>query len=128
MGVRLEDINITLQKHICPEASHRDRTLRRIFRPKRDENGVCREFHNEELLSLYRSPNIVSMTNSRRWSGHVARMEEGRIAFKNVSSNPTGKRPLGRLRSRWENNITMDLKEISIITRNWVDSAEVGII
>ena len=58
-----------------------NRILRRIFGVKRDAN---RRLHNEELLSLYRSPNIVIVIKSRRlrWAGHVARMEEGRSAFK----------------------------------------------
>ena len=57
-----------------------NRTMRQIFGSKRDENGECRRLHNEELLSLYRSPNIVRVIKSRRlrWAGHVARMEEGR--------------------------------------------------
>ena len=61
-----------------------NRILRRIFGPKRDENGEQRRLHNEELHSLYRSPNIVRVIKSRRlrWAGHVARMEEGRSAFK----------------------------------------------
>ena len=64
-----------------------NRILRRIFGPKRDENGDWRRLHNEELHSLYRSPNIVRVIKSRRlkWAGHVARMEEGRNAFKNVN-------------------------------------------
>ena len=55
-----------------------NRTLRRIFVPKRDENGEWRRFHNEELHSLYRSPNIVKVIKSRRlrWAGHVVRMEK----------------------------------------------------
>ena len=48
-------------------------------------------------------------------------MEEGRNTFKILTGKPTGKRPLGRPRRRWEDNITMDLKEIIITTRNWVD-------
>ena len=55
-----------------------NRILRRIFGPKRDENGEWRKLHNEELHSLYRSLNIVRVIKSRklRWAGHVARMEE----------------------------------------------------
>jgi hypothetical protein len=50
-----------------------------------------------------------------RWAGHVARMEEGRSVFKILTGKPTGKRSLGRLRRRWDDNIRMDLEEISII-------------
>ena len=58
-----------------------------------------------------------------RWAGHVARMEEGRSALKILIGKPTGKRPLERRRRWWDENIRMDLKEIGINTRNWVDSA-----
>ena len=51
-------------------------------------------------------------------------MEEGRSAFKLLKGKPTGKRPLGRPRRKWEDNIRMDLKEIGINTRNWADSAQ----
>ena len=51
-------------------------------------------------------------------------MEAGRSAFKILTGKPTGKRPLGRPRSRWEDNIRMDLKEIGINAGNWVDSAQ----
>ena len=66
------------------------------------------------------------MIKSRRlkWAGHIARMEEVRSAFKILIGNPTGKRPLGRSRRRWEDNIRMDLEEISINAGNWVDSAQ----
>ena len=66
------------------------------------------------------------MTESRRlrWAGHVGRMEEGRSAFKILTGQPAGKRPLGMPRRGWEDNIRMDLKEISINTRNWVDSTQ----
>ena len=82
--------------------------------------------HNEELHSLYRSPNIVRVIKSIRlgWAGHVARMEEGRRAFKILAGKPTGKRPLGRPRRRSEDNIGMDLEEIGINAGNWVDSAQ----
>ena len=56
-----------------------------------------------------------------RWAGHVARIEGGRSAFK--TGKPTGKRPLGRPRRRWEDNIIMELEEIGINAVNWVDSA-----
>ena len=64
------------------------------------------------------------MIKSRRlrWAGHVARMEEGRSAFKILT--PIGKRPLGRSRRRWEDNIRMDLEERGINAGNWVDSAQ----
>ena len=102
------------------------RILRRIFGPNRYENGVRRKLHNEKCHSLYHSANIIRVIKSRRlrWVAHVARMEEGRSAFKILTSEPTGKRPLGRPRRRWEGNIRMVLKEISISTRNWVDSAQ----
>ena len=63
---------------------------------------------------------------SRRFrsAGHVARMEEGRSAFKILTGKPTGKRPLGRPRCRWEDNIRMDLEEIGINAGNWDDSAQ----
>ena len=71
---------------------------------------------------MYRSPNIVRMIKSRRlrWTGHVARMEEGRSAFKIV----TGNIPLGRPRRRWEDNIRMYLGEIGINTGYFVDSVQ----
>ena len=74
---------------------------------------------------MYRSPNIVTVIKSRRlrWAGHVARMEESRSAFKILTDKPTGKRPLGRPRRRWEDNIRMDLEKIDINAGNWVDSA-----
>ena len=72
---------------------------------------------------MYRSPNIVSVIKSRRlrWTGHVARMEEG--ALKILTGKPAGMRPFGRPRRRWADNIRIDLKEIGISMRNWVDSA-----
>ena len=103
-----------------------NRIMRRIFGLNRDENGECRRLHNDEVHSLYRSPNIVRAFKSRglRWAGHVARMEEGRSAFKILTGKPTGKRLLGSPRRRWEDNIRMDLEEIGISAGNWVDSAQ----
>ena len=59
-----------------------------------------------------------------RWAGHVARMEEGRNAFKILTGKPTRKRPFGRPRRRWEDNIRLDLEEIGINARNSVHSAQ----
>ena len=75
---------------------------------------------------MYRSPNIVRAIKFRRlrWSGHVAKMEAGRSAFKILTGKPTGKRPSGRPRRRWEDNIRMDPEEICINAGNWVDSAQ----
>ena len=73
---------------------------------------------------MYRSSNIVRVINSRklRWADYVARMAEGWSAFKILIGKPAGKIPSGRPRRRWEENSRMDIKEIDINTRNWVDS------
>ena len=101
--------------------------LRRIFWPKR--YGVTREWrklHNEELNDLYCSPNIERVIKSRRmrWVGHVARMEEGRGVHKVLVGKPEGKRPLGRPRRRWEDNIKMDLQEVGRVCGNWMELAQ----
>ena len=69
---------------------------------------------------MYRSSHIIRVIKSRRlrWVGKVTRIEEGRSAFKMLTGTSAGKRILGRLRSRWEDNIRMNLKEIGINTRN----------
>ena len=86
--------------------------LRRIFGPRRDEvTGEWRELHNEEFNDLYCSPNFDRVIKSRiiRWAEHVARMGEGRGVYRVLVARPEGKRPLGRPRCRWEDNIKMDL-------------------
>jgi len=93
-----------------------NRVLRRIFGPKRDEvTGEWRKLHNEELNDLYCSPNIVRVIKSRRmkWVGHVARMGERRGIYRVVLvRKPDGKKQIGRLRLRWEDNIKTDLHEV----------------
>jgi hypothetical protein len=99
--------------------------LRRIFGPKREEDGSWRKLHNDELHSLYSSPNIVRVIKSRRmrWAGHVARMGEERSVYRVLVGRPEGKRPLGRPRRRWVDNINMDLREIWIDGANWIQVA-----
>ena len=101
--------------------------LRRIFGSKRDE--VIREWrklHNEELNDLYCSPNIVRLTKSRRmrWAGHVAHKEERRRVYRVLVGKPEGKRPLGRPRRRWEDNIKMDLQEVGCGGMDWIELAQ----
>jgi hypothetical protein len=89
-----------------------NRVLRRIFGPKRDEvTGEWRRLHKEELNDLYSPPNIIRVITSRkmRWAGHVARIGKGRVAYRILVGRPEGRRPLGKLRRRWEDNIKMDL-------------------
>jgi hypothetical protein len=89
-----------------------NRVLRRIFGPKRDEmTGEWRKLHNEELHDLYSSPSIIRIIKPRRmrWAGHVARMGEKRNAYRLLVGKPEGKRPLGRPRRRWVDNIKLDL-------------------
>jgi hypothetical protein len=92
-----------------------NRVLMRIFGPKREVDGSWKILHNDELHNLYSSPNIVMVIKSRktRWAGHVARM-----------GRPEGKRPLGRPRGRWEDNIKIDLREIGIDGANWIRLAQ----
>ena len=92
-----------------------NRVLRRVFGPKRDEvTGEWRKLLNEELRDFYSLPNIVRVVKSRRmkWIGHVARMGEERSVHRVLVGKPEGKRPLGRPRHRWEDNIKMNLREV----------------
>jgi hypothetical protein len=100
-----------------------NRVLRRIFGPKRDGvTGRWRKLHNEELHNLYSSPSIIKIIKSRRmrWVGHVAPMGEKRKVYRLLVGKPEGKRPLGRLRRRWMDNIKMDLLEIGLNVMDWI--------
>jgi hypothetical protein len=92
-----------------------NRVLRRVFGHKRAEvTGEWRKLHNEELNDLYSLPNIVRVVKSRRmiWAGRVARMGEDRAVHRVLVGKPEGKRPLGRPRRRWVDDIKMDLQEV----------------
>jgi hypothetical protein len=94
-----------------------NRVLRRIFGPKRDGvTGEWRRLHNEELNDLYSSPHIIREVKSRRmrWAGHVARIGEGRGAYRILVGRPEGRRPLVRSRRTWEDNIKMYLQEVGL--------------
>jgi hypothetical protein len=82
--------------------------------------------HNDELHNQYFSPNIVKVIKSRgmRWAGRVACMGEGRGFYRVLVGRPEGKRPLGRPRRKWADNIKMDLKETGIDRANWIRLAQ----
>jgi hypothetical protein len=99
-----------------------NRVLRRIFGHKREEDGSWRKLHNDKLHSLYSSPNIVRVIDSRkmRWAGHVVRMGEGRGVYRILVGRPEGRRPLCRPRRRWEDNVKLNLREIGIDGPKWI--------
>jgi len=101
-----------------------NRVLRRIFGPNRDEvTGEWRKLHNEDPSDLYSSPNIVRVIKSRRMrrAGHVARMGDKQGLFRGLMGKPEEKRPLGRPRRTWEDNIKMDLQEVGCGGMDWLD-------
>jgi hypothetical protein len=106
-----------------------NRVLRRIFGPNREGvTGRWRKLHNEELHNLYSSPSIIRIIKSRRmrWAGDVARMGEKRNVYRLLVGRPEGKRPLGRPRRRWMDNIKMDLLEIELSVVDWIGLAQDG--
>jgi hypothetical protein len=102
------------------------RVLRRIFGPKREEDGSWRKLYNDELHSLYSSLNIVRLIKSRRMRsvGHVVHMGEGRGVYRVLVGRPKDKRPLGRSRHRWEDNVKLDLRAIGTDGANWIQLAQ----
>jgi hypothetical protein len=99
--------------------------LRRIFGPKRDDvAGGWRKM--EELHGLYSSPSIIKVIKARRmrWAGHVVCMGEVRGAYNILVGRPEGRRPLGRPRCRWEDNIKIDLEEIGFGDVDWIHLAQ----
>jgi hypothetical protein len=101
-----------------------NRVLRRIFWAKRDEvQQEWRKLHYEELNYLYSTSNIFRVLKSRRmrWAEQVARIGERRRVYRVLVGKPEGKRPLGRPRIRWEQNIRMDLQEVGCGGIDWID-------
>ncbi|KAJ4447238.1 hypothetical protein ANN_09242 [Periplaneta americana] len=106
-----------------------NKVLRKIFGAKRDEvTGEWRKLHNAELHALSSSPDIIRNIKSRRlrWARRVARMGESRNTYRVLVGRPGGKRPLGRPRRRWEDNIKMDLREVGYDGRNWIFLLRIG--
>ena len=121
-----ETWSLTLREERKPRVFE-NMVLRRIFGPRRDEvTGEWRRLHNEELNDLYCSPNIVRVIKSRRmrWAGHVARMGEERGVYRVLVGKPEGRRPLGRPRRRWVENIRMDLQEVGCGYMDWIGLAQ----
>jgi hypothetical protein len=99
----------------------------RIFGLKRDEvMGEWRKLHNEELRDLYSSPSIIRIIKSRRmrWASHVARIGEKGNAYRLLVGKPEGKKPLGRPRRMWVDNIRMDLGEVGWGDVDWIGLAQ----
>jgi hypothetical protein len=105
----------------------KNRVLRRIFGPERDEvTGEWRKLHNEEIHDLYSSPSISRIVKARRmrWAGHVARMGEKMNAYRLLVGKPEERRPLGRPRRRWLDNIRMDFEEVGWGGVDWIGLAQ----
>jgi hypothetical protein len=96
-----------------------------MFRKRDEVTEEGRKLHNEELNDLYSSPNIVRAIKSLRlrWAGHVARMGRGEV-IQVLVGKPEGKRPLGRTRRRWEDNIKMDVQEVGCGGMDWIELAQ----
>ena len=89
--------------------------LRKVFERKRDEvTGDWRRLYNQEIYYFYSSSNIFRLIKSRSmlWAGHVARMGERKGAYRALVGIPEGKRPFGRRRHRWEDNIKIRFKVV----------------
>ena len=97
--------------------------LRRIFGLRREEvTGEWRRLHNKELNDLYSAPNIVRLIKLRRMrcAGHVVLMGEEREVYRVLVGKPAGRRPLGRPRHRWVDNIRVDFQEVGRGCLDWI--------
>ena len=92
-----------------------NRVLRKMFGSKKDKvTGEWRKLHNEELNNPYSSPNIIRMIKSgrMRWEAHVARMGESRSVYRILVGKYVGKKPLGRPRHGWKDNMKIGLQDV----------------
>jgi hypothetical protein len=100
-----------------------NRVLRRLFGPKegRDNRGV-EKLYNVERNDLYSSPTLARVIKSRRmrWPGHIARLGEGIGVYRVLVARLEGKRPLGRTRLKWEDNIKEYLQEVGCWSMDWI--------
>ena len=102
-----------------------NRVLRRIFGPKRDEvTGKWRKLHNEKLNDLYSSPNIIRVIKPRRKMGGACSACGGGGAYRVLVGKSDAKRPIGRLKHRWEYNIKMELQDMGWDVTDWIDLTE----
>jgi hypothetical protein len=103
-----------------------NRVLRMLGSKRDGVTGGWRKLYTEELHNLYSSPSIIRIIKSRkmRWAGHVARMGEKRNVYRLLVGKPDEKRPLGRPRRRWIDNIKMDLPEIGLSAVDWIGLAQ----
>jgi hypothetical protein len=101
----------------------------RIFELKRDEvMGQWIKLHNEELHDLYSLPSTIRIIKSRRlrWAGHVAQLTEKRNVYRLLVVKPEKKRPLGRPRYAWLNNIRMVLEKWDGVMRTGIVWLRIG--
>jgi hypothetical protein len=90
------------------------------------EQGTEEKLHNQEFNDMYCSPNNVLVIKPRRtrWAWHVARKGERRGVYRVLVAKPEGRRPPGRTRRRWDDNINMDLQEVGSGCTDWIDLAQ----
>ena len=117
-----ETSSLTLKEEPRPRLFE-NRVLRKIFGPNRDVvTGEWGKLHNEEFNDLYTSPNIRVMKSRRiRWTGHVAHMGGEERCIQVLVGKPEGKRPLGRPRRRWEDNINGSSGSGKSRGMDWID-------
>jgi hypothetical protein len=101
----------------------RDERRLRSFENRDELTGEWRKQNREELNDLYYTPNIIPTIKSKRmrWAERIVRMGERRVIYRVLVGKPEGKRPLGRPRRKWEDDIKMDLQEVGWRDMNWID-------